>query len=207
MLLFPVRYGLEPTAHPKRKYVSTYLSLLLSSATDDSFYEILAEALLTSPGTIHQVSTTLIDGRLQRVYKNLWPSLRQFWLSAVSQYTEDTYIVFEHDRWTYRQVHDRAVKWAGIFVKKYDIQKGKYWPLEPVSSRSSLSVGDRVAICSRNCPEYLVAFWACRTLLVIMKKEQTAIYTIIDLIGAVSVLVNAFVYHFQCFMVEVKLIV
>ena len=25
------------------------------------------------------------------------------------------------------------------------------------------SQGDRVGICSRNCPDYLVSFWACRT--------------------------------------------
>ena len=87
-------------------------------------YLCIAEALLTSPGTIHHVSTTLIDGRLQRVYKNLWPSLRQFWLSAVSKYPEDTYIVYEHNRWTYRQVHDSALRLATFFSRKYSIQKG-----------------------------------------------------------------------------------
>ncbi|KDR75885.1 hypothetical protein GALMADRAFT_1331600 [Galerina marginata CBS 339.88] len=114
------------------------------------------ETLLTSPGSIHEVETTLVDGRLYRVYKNLWPSLREFWLSAVSQYSGDTYIVYEDQRLTYRQVHDRAIKVATMFRSVYEIKKG-----------------DRVGICSRNCPEYLVAFWACH------------------LIGAVSVLLNA----------------
>jgi hypothetical protein len=84
----------------------------------------LAEALLTSPGTIHEISTTLVDGKLQRVYKNLWPSLRQFWLSAVSRYAEDTYIVFEQQKLTYNQVHGRSLKLASLLSKVYNVQKG-----------------------------------------------------------------------------------
>ncbi|KAF9475541.1 acetyl-CoA synthetase-like protein [Pholiota conissans] len=114
------------------------------------------EALLTAPGSIHELETALVDGRMYRVYKNLWPSLREFWLSAVSQYSTDTYIVFEDQRLTYSQVHTRAIKVAGLLRNIYNIKKG-----------------DRVSICSRNSPEYLVIFWACH------------------LIGAVAVLANA----------------
>ncbi|TFK44712.1 hypothetical protein BDQ12DRAFT_742029 [Crucibulum laeve] len=114
------------------------------------------ESILCAPGNIHEVETTVIEGRLYRVYKNLWPSLREFWLSAVKQYANETYIVYEAQRLTYQEVHERAIRVAGLFRDVYDIQKG-----------------DRVAICSRNCPDYLVAFWACH------------------LIGAVSVLANA----------------
>lgn len=86
----------------------------------------LAEVILTSPGSIHEVSTILIDGRLQRVYKNLWSSLRQFWLSAVSRYAEDTYVVYEHQRWTFQEIHHRALKLASLFSSVYDIGKGDY---------------------------------------------------------------------------------
>ncbi|KAF9012333.1 hypothetical protein BDQ17DRAFT_1343710 [Cyathus striatus] len=112
--------------------------------------------ILSAPGSIHELETALVDGRLYRVYKNLWPSLREFWLSAAKQYAQHTYIVFEGRRLTYQQVHERAVKVAALFSRVYGIQKG-----------------DRVGICSRNCPEYLIVFWACH------------------LIGAVSVLANA----------------
>lgn len=114
------------------------------------------EDLLRAPGCVHEVETTLVDGRLYRVYKNLWPSLRDFWLSAVSQYSTDIYIVYEDQRLTYDQVHNRIIQVAASFHQLYGIKKG-----------------DSVGICSRNCPDYLVAFWACH------------------LIGAVSVLVNA----------------
>lgn len=114
------------------------------------------DAILCAPGAIHEVEIRLISGRLLRVYKNLWPTLRDFWLAAVQQYSQKTYIVFEEQRFTYQDVHDQATKLACIFKHKYNIHKG-----------------DRVAVCSKNCPEYLIAFWACH------------------LIGAISVLVNA----------------
>ncbi|KAF8658333.1 hypothetical protein AX16_002100 [Volvariella volvacea WC 439] len=114
------------------------------------------EAILCASGNLHEIETTLVDGRLHRVYKNLWPSLRAFWLNAVEQYRHRTYIVFEGQRYSYQEVHDRATKVAAIFRDVYHIKKG-----------------DRVGICSRNCPDYLVTFWACH------------------LIGAVSVLANA----------------
>jgi acyl-CoA synthetase (AMP-forming)/AMP-acid ligase II len=104
----------------------------------------------------HELELRLIDGRLNRVYKNLWPSLRAFWLWTSNVYTDRTYIVFESQRWTYRQVSDRAANAARIYQDIYGVQKG-----------------DRVGICSRNSPDYLVSFWACH------------------LIGAVSVLANA----------------
>ncbi|KAJ3575121.1 hypothetical protein NP233_g1302 [Leucocoprinus birnbaumii] len=106
------------------------------------------DAILCAPGNIHETETSLVDGRLLRVYKNLWPSCRDFWLSAVHQYADRTYIVYGTQRLTYRQVHERAIKAATLFR-------------------------DRVGICSRNHPDYLVAFWACH------------------LLGAVAVLANA----------------
>lgn len=70
------------------------------------------------------METVFVDGRLQRVYKNLWPSLRHFWLSAVSQYKEDTYIVYEDQRLTYGQVHARAAKMASMLQNLHNVQKG-----------------------------------------------------------------------------------
>ncbi|KIK06727.1 hypothetical protein K443DRAFT_88918 [Laccaria amethystina LaAM-08-1] len=134
-------------------------------------------AILCAPGSPHELQTRLVDGKLQRVYKNLWPSLRMFWLSSVQQHKDATYVVFENLRYTFGQVFERALKAAAIYRNVYGVCKG-----------------DRVAICSRNYPEYLVAFWACH------------------LIGAVSVLANAWspldtlVYcltHTQCKLIIV----
>ncbi|KAL0949958.1 hypothetical protein HGRIS_009978 [Hohenbuehelia grisea] len=103
-----------------------------------------AEAILCAPGSMHETQTCLVEGRLYRVYKHLPPSLRDFWLDALRQHAQKTYLVFEGSRFTYQQIFDLSLKTAAIFQEVYDIRKG-----------------DRVGICSRNYPEYLAAFWAC----------------------------------------------
>ncbi|THH19787.1 hypothetical protein EW146_g1465 [Bondarzewia mesenterica] len=112
--------------------------------------------ILCAPGQLHEVETRLVDGRVQRVYKNLWPSLRHFWLWATQEYRDKTYIVFENYRIPYGEALERSAKAAAVFRYVYGVNKG-----------------DRVVICSRNFPDYLIAFWACH------------------LLGAISVLVNA----------------
>ncbi|KAJ7462329.1 hypothetical protein B0H11DRAFT_2055212 [Mycena galericulata] len=114
------------------------------------------DKIMCGPGMPHEMETCLVGGRLYRVYKNLWPSMRDFWLSCVGKYADQTYIVFERQRLTYAEVHDKAIEMALLFHNVYNIKKG-----------------DRVGICSRNCPEYLISFWACHML------------------GAVTVLANA----------------
>jgi hypothetical protein len=120
-----------------------------------------ADAVLCAPGTPHQLEYQLVDGQLHRVYKHLWPSLREFWLLVSGKYKHRTYIVFEKQRWSYGQIAERSLKAATAFRHIYHIEKG-----------------DTVGICSRNFPDYLVAFWACH------------------LIGAVPVLANASVITF-----------
>ncbi|TFK28758.1 long-chain-fatty-acid-CoA ligase [Coprinopsis marcescibilis] len=113
-------------------------------------------ALLVAPGAPLEVQTRLIDGRLQRVYVNQWPSLRAFWLSSAPKHKDSVYLVYQNQRYTFSEVHVRATKAASLLRHVYGVRKG-----------------DRVGICARNYPEYMVAFWACH------------------FIGAVSVLVNA----------------
>ncbi|KAG6841219.1 hypothetical protein C0991_000665 [Blastosporella zonata] len=114
------------------------------------------DAIITAPGSLHELESRYVDGRLQRVYKRLWPSMRTFWLWAAAEHGPLTYAVFEDQRATFAQTFERSVRAAGIYRDVYGVKKG-----------------DRVGICSRNYPDYLVAFWACH------------------LIGAVSVLANA----------------
>ncbi len=116
------------------------------------------DAILCGPGMPHEMESRVVDGRVLRVYKNLWPSLRSFWLWATSEFSDKTYIVYEDNRSTFEQILSRSLLAASVFKNVYHVQKG-----------------DRVAICARNIPDYLVAYWACH------------------LLGAVTVLVNAYV--------------
>lgn len=106
---------------PQRTFAESKPNPLTLGLNSNNF---LADAILCAAGSIHEVETTLVDGRLQRVYKNLWPSLRAFWLAAVDQYSHKTYIVFENQRLSYQEVHDRAIKAAAVFRNVYDVKKG-----------------------------------------------------------------------------------
>ncbi|KAK0234426.1 hypothetical protein EDD85DRAFT_792475 [Armillaria nabsnona] len=63
------------------------------------------------------------------------------------KHTDKTYVVYEKERYTFREILEKAVTCAAIFRGVYGVRKG-----------------DRVSICSRNCPTYLVVFWACHLL-------------------------------------------
>ncbi|KAL0575747.1 hypothetical protein V5O48_006234 [Marasmius crinis-equi] len=82
------------------------------------------DSLLCAPGTMHEMETRLVDGRLQRVYRNLWPSSRDFWLSSVAEHGPKTYIVEPgRQRTTYQQLHEQAMETANLFYRVYGIRK------------------------------------------------------------------------------------
>ncbi|KAK0200225.1 hypothetical protein DFS33DRAFT_1456544 [Desarmillaria ectypa] len=114
-----------------------------------------ADRILTGPGSLLEVETRLIDGKVLKVWKNLWPSLRDLFLHSTKEHADKIYIVYEKERHTFQEILEKTVKCAAILRNVYGIKKG-----------------DRVTICSRNCPNYLVVFWACH------------------LLGAVTALVN-----------------
>ncbi|KAK0452895.1 uncharacterized protein EV420DRAFT_1765988 [Desarmillaria tabescens] len=106
-----------------------------------------ADRILTGPGSLLEIETRVIDGRVLKVWKNLWPSLRHLFLYSTKKHTDKIYIVYEKERHTYQDILEKAVKCSAILRDVYGIKKG-----------------DRVTICSRNCPTYLVVFWACHLL-------------------------------------------
>ncbi|KAK7038788.1 hypothetical protein VNI00_010675 [Paramarasmius palmivorus] len=128
-----------------------------------------AERLLSAPGSMLEMENRvyggsvvemtmtylllkLIAGQVQRVYKNLWPTARDFFISVSEQHADKISVVYEHERLTFREVKKQAIQTAGVLFDRY---------------------GDRIALCLRNCPEYVVFFWAAH------------------LVGAVPVLVNS----------------
>lgn len=104
-----------------------------------------ADRLLTGSGSLLEIETRIIDGRVLKVWKNLWPSLRHLFLQSTKEHADKICVVYEGERYTFGETLEKAVKCAAIFRDLYGVKKG-----------------DRIAICSRNCSNYLVVFWACR---------------------------------------------
>ncbi|KAK0187408.1 hypothetical protein F5146DRAFT_1064866 [Armillaria mellea] len=106
-----------------------------------------ADRILTAPGSMLEIETRVLDGKVSKVWKNLWPSIRAFFLQSVDAHAEKIYTVFEKECYTFQEILDEAVVCAAIFRDVYKVKKG-----------------DRVVICSRNFPSYYIVFWACHLL-------------------------------------------
>ena len=74
--------------------------------------------------TIAEFEEQVINGRVQRVYKNLWPSLRAFWLWACQEHKDKTFIVYGSERYSYGQTLARAAKAAHMLKEVHGIHKG-----------------------------------------------------------------------------------
>ncbi|KAK0187411.1 hypothetical protein F5146DRAFT_1004324 [Armillaria mellea] len=106
-----------------------------------------ADKILTAPGSPLEIETRVVNETVLKVWKNLWPSIRAFFLHSSKEHAHKTCVVYEKERYTFQEMLDIAVKCAAIFRDVYGIKKG-----------------DRVVICSRNFPSYYVVFWGCHLL-------------------------------------------
>jgi hypothetical protein len=72
---------------------------------------------MTAPGQLHEMEHAVIDNRVYRVYKNLWPSIRAHWqvnVSAKKEIHNDEYIVFEDTRITFGQADAMVQRFASL---------------------------------------------------------------------------------------------
>ncbi|KAI5477431.1 hypothetical protein MNV49_006423 [Pseudohyphozyma bogoriensis] len=102
-------------------------------------------AILTAPGAPWETQEMTINGRTNRVYSRLPPSMRAFWLSTRA-FKDREYLVYQLERYTYSQIHSQTAAIAS-YLTSVGVEKG-----------------DRVVIVSRNFPEFVSAFWATHVL-------------------------------------------
>ena len=114
--------------------------------------EVLSE--LTGPGQTFELVEGTVDGIDYRMFKNAPPTLAQVFAGARGDST--TFMVYEDERWSFDQTMAHVDALAHALVTTYGVAKG-----------------DRVGICMRNLPEWVVSFAA------------------IVSVGAVSVSLNA----------------
>ncbi|KAK0452900.1 uncharacterized protein EV420DRAFT_1645421 [Desarmillaria tabescens] len=105
-----------------------------------------ADTILTAPGSPLEIETQDVDGRVLKVWKNLSPSVRAFFLHATKEHVGKTCVVYEKERYTFQQMLEMVVT-AAMFRDVYGVKKC-----------------DRVVICSRNLLSYYTVFWACHLL-------------------------------------------
>ena len=96
--------------------------------------------ILSAPGMPLEMTSVEVYGETRRAYKNAPPSLRELFTQNLS---DETFLVFEEERYSFNDTWQLASAIGNGLVKEYGIEKG-----------------DRVAICMRNFPEWIIAFQA-----------------------------------------------
>ncbi|MDG1441654.1 MAG: class I adenylate-forming enzyme family protein [Pseudomonadales bacterium] len=99
-----------------------------------------AIAQLTAVGQDYELETIEMYGRTVRGFKNGPATLRQHYEAARS---DETFLVYDQERYSFTEAHEKAGLLAAILQQEYGIEKG-----------------DRVAISMRNYPEWVLSFMA-----------------------------------------------
>jgi long-chain acyl-CoA synthetase len=101
-----------------------------------------AVAAVTAPGERFETTTVDIRGIPTTVFRNAPGSLRDIFMLARG-YGDETFLVYEDERWSFGDTMQRVDALGALLVEKYGVVPG-----------------DRVAIGMRNYPEWVVAFAA-----------------------------------------------
>jgi acyl-CoA synthetase (AMP-forming)/AMP-acid ligase II len=105
-----------------------------------------AVARLTAPGAPFEIRTEDVLGEKMEVFARRQRSLGAL-LRASARFGDREYLVTEHSRLTFAAHHAAVAALAAALRDEYGVGKG-----------------DRVAICSANNPEWIIAFWAAVSL-------------------------------------------
>jgi len=101
-----------------------------------------AAAAVTGPGERFEIETIDVGGVSVKAFKNAPPSLREVFATARDR-GDDTFLVYEDERWSFAEVMTHVDAMAALLVDRYGV-----------------APGDRVAIGMRNYPEWVIAFAA-----------------------------------------------
>jgi acyl-CoA synthetase (AMP-forming)/AMP-acid ligase II len=101
-----------------------------------------AARAVTAAGQRFELVTVSVRGQSYPAFKAAPPTLGQLF-SAARQHQDQTFVVYESERWTFGQVLGQADALGAALIRRYGVRHG-----------------DRVAIAMRNYPEWIVAFAA-----------------------------------------------
>jgi len=107
------------------------------------------------PGAALETETVTIDGQELSVFAHVPTNLGELYTLGL-EFGDKTFLVYQQERFSFAESLDLSLRMARVLKEKYEIQ-----------------LGDRVAICARNSPEWCMAYMA------------------ITLIGAIAVPMNS----------------
>ena len=107
------------------------------------------------PGAALETETVTIDGQELSVFAHVPTNLGELYTLGL-EFGDQTFLVYQQERFSFAESLDLALRMARVLKEKYEIQ-----------------LGDRVAICARNSPEWCMAYMA------------------ITLVGAIAVPMNS----------------
>ncbi len=99
-----------------------------------------AVAGLTAPGQPFALDTVRVGGVEYRNYSTMPANLGQYFLN-MQRHGEKDFALYQQERYTYAQGYSRSAEFAAALMGRYGVRKG-----------------DRVAILSRNNPQWMMAF-------------------------------------------------
>lgn len=108
-----------------------------------------AWAELTAPGADFETVPVTVGGEEFLAFRNAAPDLSAAWKSAAA-FADREYIVFGDERMTYAEAHEACARIRGGLIAR------------------GVTAGDRVALVMRNLPEWMLIYWACTTMGVVV---------------------------------------
>lgn len=103
---------------------------------------------IAAPGSMHEMETRVINGKMQRVYKNLPDSNRDLHVMASNAFAHRPYVVYDlKERYTYGEIFQQSLTVAHWLKHQFSVRKG-----------------DRVGIAARNYPEFISTYWGIHLL-------------------------------------------
>ena len=99
-----------------------------------------AVASLTSPGQPFELNTVTIGGHEYRNFANMQRNLGEYY-QVMHAHADKDFAVYLDERYTFAQGYQHSAEFATALLRRYGVSKG-----------------DRVAILSRNNPQWMMAF-------------------------------------------------
>jgi acyl-CoA synthetase (AMP-forming)/AMP-acid ligase II len=125
-----------------RSFIPTFICQLITDREAHMTQTPDNAHMMSAPGEMFEIETLDIRGVPTKTWKAAPPTLLAVWELAAA-HGQATYLVYEDERISFNEARDRVNALASGLAATFGVQQG-----------------DRIAIATRNYPEFVIAFWA-----------------------------------------------